>query len=333
MTDSQGLIKKPEPRRDRALLHGAIDLHIHIDPDIRTPHRSQNGFECAQAMKAAGMRAAIFKPLGLPSTGMAYMVNLAIEDFLVYGAIVLNRCVGGLNPHAVKHALVQGNGAKAVWFPTADSAQHAAFFAQGTYPFVAGYTKGLQAERAGQFSKAYTLIRTAPEDAVEVVRNGRPVDAAKAILDLVAEADVILGTGHLRADEACVLVEAAVAAGVRKIVVPHPTWKVLDYQLDEMKELARLGAYLEHCGSSCEPQQYVSHGLTPIDPNDYAVFIRALGAEHCLMSTDSGMFSVPIPSESMRVFIALMLDAGITEQEIDIMARKNPAKLLNLPVE
>ena len=177
------------------------------------------------------------------------------------------------------------------------------------------------------------MIRTAPEEAVVVVRNGKPVDAAKEIIDLIAEADVILGTGHLRADEACVLVAAAIAAGVKKVVVPHPTWKVLDYKLDEMKELARLGAYLEHCGSSCEPQQYVSHGLTPADPNDYAVFVRALGAEHCLMSTDSGMFSVPIPAESMRVFIALMLDAGISEQEIDIMVRKNPARLLNLPAD
>jgi uncharacterized protein DUF6282 len=333
MKELGDLIVKQEPRRDRALLKGAIDLHIHIDPDIRTPHRSQNGFECAYSMKAAGMRAAIFKPLGLPSTGMAYMVNLAIEDFLVYGAITLNRCVGGLNPHAVKHALVQGNGAKAVWLPTADSTHHAEFFTKGTYPFVEGYTKGLKEERARRFAGAYSLIRTAPEDAVGVVRDGKLVDAAKEIIDLVAEADVILGTGHLRADEACVLVEAAIAAGAKKVVVPHPTWKVLDYTLDEMKELARLGAYLEHCGSSCEPQQYVSHGLIPADPNDYAVFVRALGAEHCLMSTDSGMFSVPVPAESMRVFIALMLDAGISEQEIDNMVRKNPAKLLNLPVD
>ena len=320
-----------ERRRDRNLLAGAIDLHVHIDPDIRTPHRSQNGFECALSMREAGMRAVIFKPLGLPSTGMAYMVNLAVDNFLAYGAITLNRCVGGLNPQAVRHALVQGDGARAVWFPTADSRQHAEFFSRGTYPFVEGYTKGLAEERAKRFSGAYSIIRTRPDQAVAVFRDGRLVDEAKEILELVAEANVILGTGHMSGDEACRFVEAARAAGVQKIVVPHPTWKVMDLQLSDMKELARLGAYLEHCGSSCEPQQYVSHGLTPIDPNDYAGFIRELGAEHCLMSTDSGMFSVPIPAESMRVFIALLLDAGITEQEIDIMVRKNPAKLLGLP--
>ena len=105
----------------------------------------------------------------------------------------------------------------------------------------------------------------------------------------------------------------------------------MDYKLDEMIKLAEMGAYLEHCASCCEPQQYVSHGLTPEDPNNLAVYIRSIGAEHCLMSTDSGMFSVPVPVESMRTFIALLLDAGITEAEIDLMVRKNPAKLLGLP--
>lgn len=331
MKELEGLIAKKEPRKDRKLLNGAIDLHVHIDPDIRTPHRSQNGFECAFTMKEAGMRATIFKPLGLPSTAMAYMVNLVVEDFLVFGAITLNRCVGGLNPHAVKHALVQGDGAKAIWFPTADSTHHANFFSKGNYPFVSGYTKGLKEERTKQFEGAYSIIRTPPGDAVRVFENGKLVDAAKEIMDLVAKYDVILGAGHMNPEEACIFVESAKAAGVNKVVIPHPTWKVMDYKMEDMKRLAEMGAYLEHCASACEPQQYVSHGLTPADPNDYAVYIREIGARHSIMSTDSGMFSTPVPVECMRTFIALLLDAGITEEEIDIMVRKNPAKLLNLP--
>jgi len=330
MKEYDDLIKKKEHRADRELLKGAIDLHIHIDPDIRTPHRSQNGLECAYSMKESGMRAAIFKPLGLPSSGMAYMVNLLIDDFLAFGAITLNRCVGGLNPMAVKHALVQGNGAKAVWFPTADAVNHVKFFNKGSYPFVEGYSKGLVNAREEVFKKAYNLIRTKPEEAVQVFKNGKIVDEAKEIIDMVVKEDVILGIGHMSSDEAYQFSNIAKSRGAKKIVIPHPNWKVMDYKLEEMKNLAKLGVYLEFCESACEPQQYVSHGLTPADPNDMAVFIREIGVEHCIMSTDSGMFSVPIPSESMRIFIALMLDAGITEEEIDIMCRKNPAKLLNL---
>lgn len=331
MVNLNELSPRVENRRDRQLLEGAIDLHIHIDPDIRTPHRAQNALECALDMKAAGMRAAIFKPLGLPSTGMAYMVNYLVPDFEAYGAITLNRCVGGMNPMAVRHALVQGDGARAVWFPTADSEHHARFFEKGSYPFVAGYDKGLQGERKKSFNKAYNLIRVDREHAVKVFKNGELVDEAKEILDIVAEAGVILGTGHMSPDDIVKFVEKAVAAGNKKIVVPHPTWGVLGYSLDLMKELAALGAFLEHCSSACEPKEYVSHGMTPQDPNDYAVYIRELGAEHCLMSTDSGLFSTPIPVESMRTFIALMLDAGITPEEIDIMVRKNPARLIDLP--
>ncbi len=331
MNEAEQLIKKKVIRKDRELLKGAIDLHVHIDPDIKTPHRAQNGLECAFSMKEAGMRAVIFKPLGLPTAGMAYMVNLLIEDFLAFGAITLNRCVGGLNPVAVKHALARGDGAKAIWFPTADALNHAKFFQGGSYPFVHGYTKGLQEERTKKFDKAYDIIKIKPEQAVEVIRQGQLVDAGKEILDIVAEANVILGTGHMSAEEAFIFVEAAKSAGVKKIVIPHPTWKVLDFKLEEMIQLASMGAYLEQCISACDPQQYVSHGLTPLDPNDLAVYIRKIGPKQTLMSTDSGMFSVPIPAESMRLYIALLLDAGITEEEIDVMVRKNPAKLLDLP--
>lgn len=320
-----------ELRKDRMLLKGAIDIHVHIDPDLRAPFRAQNALECAKMMKEAGMRAVIYKPLGLPTTAMAYMVNLLVDDFLAYGSIVLNRCVGGLNPVAVRHALIQGQGAKAVWFPTADSVLHTKFFDTGTYPFAPNYSKGLKKERSERFEAIYALIRTKPEDAVKVIENGKLIDAAKEIMDVVAEYDVMLGTGHMSNKDAFVFVEEAKAAGVKKIVITHPAWEIMKFSFQDMQELASMGVYIEHCASVFQPQEYVSHGFTPIDPNDYAQWIRAIGAEHTIMSTDCGMFSTPVPVEAMRTFIALMLDAGITEKEVDIMVRKNPAKLLDLP--
>ena len=43
--------------------------------------------------------------------------------------------------------------------------------------------------------------------------------------------------------------------------------------------------------------------------------------------------SVPVvssPAEGMRMFIALLLKYGISAAEIEFMAKKNPAKLLDL---
>jgi predicted metal-dependent phosphotriesterase family hydrolase len=35
----------------------------------------------------------------------------------------------------------------------------------------------------------------------------------------------------------------------------------------------------------------------------------------------------------MRAFIVALRDAGIADAEIDLMAKRNPARLLGLPVE
>jgi predicted metal-dependent phosphotriesterase family hydrolase len=48
------------------------------------------------------------------------------------------------------------------------------------------------------------------------------------------------------------------------------------------------------------------------------------------MSTDLGQYYNPTPAEGMRMFMALLLKNGISEQEIEYMAKENPAKLLGL---
>jgi imidazolonepropionase-like amidohydrolase len=58
--------------------------------------------------------------------------------------------------------------------------------------------------------------------------------------------------------------------------------------------------------------------------------IRAVGAQHCIISTDLGQCDNPPAAEGMRMFIALLLKNGITQDEIELMAKINPAKLLGL---
>jgi predicted metal-dependent phosphotriesterase family hydrolase len=58
--------------------------------------------------------------------------------------------------------------------------------------------------------------------------------------------------------------------------------------------------------------------------------IRAVGAEHCIITTDLGQYMNPPAAEGMRMFIALLLKNGITEHEIELMAKVNPSKLLGL---
>jgi hypothetical protein len=57
--------------------------------------------------------------------------------------------------------------------------------------------------------------------------------------------------------------------------------------------------------------------------------IRTVGAEHTSISTDPGRYDNPPAGEGMRMFIGL-LRTGITEHEIELMAKLNSAKLLGL---
>ena len=115
--------------------------------------------------------------------------------------------------------------------------------------------------------------------------------------------------------------------GIWKLVVTHPADTQIaeqPFSLEDQQRLVRMGAFIE-----C-----TLHGLLPTmsrhDPAHMAADIKSIGAEHCIMSTDLGQVNSPLPTEGMRMFIATMLNRGITEPEIEIMTRVNPARLLGL---
>jgi predicted TIM-barrel fold metal-dependent hydrolase len=85
-----------------------------------------------------------------------------------------------------------------------------------------------------------------------------------------------------------------------------------------------MGAYIEHTYVGFLPTDFRS------DPKPMVEAIKYVGAEHCIMSTDLGQYYNPPAAEGMRMFIALLLKNGITDHEIELMVKVNPAKLLRL---
>jgi predicted TIM-barrel fold metal-dependent hydrolase len=67
-----------------------------------------------------------------------------------------------------------------------------------------------------------------------------------------------------------------------------------------------------------------------IDPEYLLEMVRKVGAERTVLGSDLGQIGNPSPIEGIRKCIEIMLNLGITDEEIDLMIRKNPAKLLNL---
>jgi hypothetical protein len=164
-----------------------------------------------------------------------------------------------------------------------------------------------------------------PEKGISILdREGKLVPAVKEILDMIAEANIILGTSHCSAEESRILIDEAFRRGVKKILVTHPHNEVPDLSLEVQLEFAKKGAYLEHCFLPTTPMFFNARIKDVID------VIRRAGPERCVMATDFGQVFNPSPVEGLRMFILSLMNQGISSEEIHIMVRKNPAKLLGL---
>ncbi|HSJ53043.1 MAG TPA: DUF6282 family protein [Anaerolineae bacterium] len=276
-------------------------MHVHSAPDV-VP-RILDDLELARQAQAAGMRAICIKN-HFEST--ASRATLAGDEtgFPVYGGIALNHTVGGLNPHAVEFALRMG--ARVVWLPTL----HAARFLQHR-----DHVRSMQA-LPGEGKPGISLL-----DA-----GGQLDPAVPAILDLVAAHDAVLATGHVGIDEARAVVREAARRGVRRIVVTHPLASFVGYTAAQAAEMLDLGAtWIEHVYN--DTTRIVSH---PISVAALAEGIKAVGAAHCIMSTDSGQALSPVPVQQMAIYIQDMLALGLTEAEVRTMVADNPARALGL---
>ena len=104
------------------VLDGVVDLHVHSDPDVDP--RSLDDAQVATKYAEAGARAILLKNTYVATSDRAYMTRVGVPGIEVFGGIVLNKQVGGLNPAAIQAmAQMRGRYGKAVWFPTRDAQQ------------------------------------------------------------------------------------------------------------------------------------------------------------------------------------------------------------------
>jgi hypothetical protein len=283
------------------VLEGAIDLHFHATPDLHD--RLLDEVEIARDAREAGMKAVLSKAhYGINASRM-YYVSKAVPGIHTFGGVVLNPAVGGLNPSAVEAAIAFGG--KEVWMPSIFSDAHIKHF-KGTYGTMPGRVKW-------------------PEKGISILDSeGKLLPTVKEILDMIAGANIILGTSHCSAEESRILIDEAFRRGVKKILVTHPHNEVPSLSLEVQLEFARKGAYLEHCFLPTTPMFFNAR------IQDVIEVIRKAGPQRCVLATDFGQVFNPSPVEGLRMFILGLMNQGITREEIDIMARKNPAKLLGL---
>src|ERR1700684_1638642 len=270
-------------------LEDAIDLHVHSAPDVDA--RRFNDLDLAREAERAGMGAILIKSHQNSTVERAWLVSKVVTGIQVFGGLVLNETVGGLNVGAVKLALAMG--AKEIWMPTRSARNHRSYH---------GEDGGIVVLDAG----------------------GGLISAAQAIVEAVAQTDCILSTGHLSPREAVVLIHQARQCGVRKVLVTHPEWAPTFYPFEQQKELAAMGhVWVERCFVS------TTHlcGCVPFPVIEQAI-IEA-GVETTILSTDLGQPQTPPPAEGLRLYAERLRSTGFSVDHIRQMMCDNPAHLLS----
>ena len=269
-------------------LSGMIDLHIHTAPDVRP--RLLDDIEAAAQAASSSLRAIVLKSHVTCTADRAAIAQKVVGKVRVLGGLTLNHEVGGLNPAAVEAAIRLG--AKVIWMPTISARN------------VNGQPGTLNVWEKGDVGKL----------------SGQTYE----VLELVAKADVALGTGHLSVPEIVSVVKAAREVGIEKIMVTHPDSHLVDMPLEVQQELARMGAYMERCYGNVHPPS------PSLSIEEMAHRIRTIGIERTVLSTDFGQVNRPSPVEGLRLFVTGLLKQGFTATEVRIMAAETPAALLGL---
>ena len=277
-----------------ALVVGAIDMHCHHGPD---PHRerSVDAAEAVREADALGLRAVVLKSHAYPTGPIAILMEKTAQRVRVFGGICCDFEVGGLNPAAVEVAV--RTGAKVIWMPT--------------------FSSVVDRRKLGLPGPGIPLLD----------ERGGLVPAVQEILRLAREHDAVVATGHIDLAEQFAVVDAAAALGAR-VLMTHALETLVgpDHTLGHVLELANRGAMIEFTYLTCIPGGFAATEA----PEAFARAMAAVGPERAIMSTDFGQVRSPHPAEGMRLFIGEMLRCGLSPTALDLMARRNPARLLGL---
>ncbi|CAD7051780.1 hypothetical protein RHAB21_04353 [Pseudorhizobium halotolerans] len=299
----RALIADVDDGRAAALLRGALDLHVHSGPS--TMPRQLDHLQAAEEAVAAGMRGVLFKDHHYSVAPFVPLMERVLGDrsLSMFSGLVLNNSTGGLNPYVVDAQLKMG--AKLIWMPTAQAANHIR-----------------SAHRKVRLASNVQL-RNSPGLTV-VDGYGNVLDEVKQILDLVAEFDAILSSGHLHVWEIWRLFEEARARGVKRLLVNHPMYG-LHFTYDDIRDLAAMGALIEQSAAL-----YVDSRFNVFSPQELKEHILAAGVSRSSIGSDLGQVDNPTPVEGMRQAIKLCLALGFTDEEVRTMVADNPARLVGL---
>ena len=233
----------------------------------------------------------------------------AVPGFEMFGRMASNYATGGINVAAVEHfSQIKGGWGRIVEMPTRDSITGARnmepasiatnrpwmlLMPPGTPPYVAVYKDGQLTPDVKHLIGVMGKIRT-------VDSNG----------------PLVLATGHATPEEHLLLTQEARRQGLQ-VLLTHPG------DIPQLPEVVRLGGFIELNASGIYK--------TEAGKKAAAALVKKVGAEHIIVGTDCGQTVNVYPTDCLVLAARGMRANGVTQRELDLMYKTNPARLLGLP--
>jgi hypothetical protein len=296
--------------RARELVRGAVDLHVHVSPDI--VERRIDDIDLAHRFKERGLAGFVLKSHYVPTAERAAVVRKAVPGVAVLGSITLNSSVGGMNALAVEIAAREG--ARIVWFPSVDAVNE-----------TVGHTEPRPGQNLPVWARLQHELRAQgmdirPEPVLDAA--GRILPETRRVLERIAAHRLVLATGHLGRDEIFAVVDAARQIGIEHVVVTHPEFPSQSVSEEDQLELARKGAFLERC--------FTTPHTSKVSWEVWLSRTRAVGAGRCVLSTDLGQVDNPPVEDGLPLMADRLLEAGFSEDEVVTMAVTNTRLIAGL---
>jgi Family of unknown function (DUF6282) len=300
---------------DPALV-GAIDVHVHLDPDAPGPSgviRALDIFDAAALAKARGLRGFVYKThQDAGSAGAAYLVRKHAPGLEVFGRSASNYSTGGINvAELVHYSRIKGGWGRIYEMPTLDS-------------ITATTRPGSMDPQNLERTRPWMLMM--PEGTppyIAVSKNGELLPEVKHLISVLAKirtvdsnGRMVLATGHATPEEHLMLAREGRRQGLN-VLLTHPG------DIPQLPEAAKLGAFIEVTASTIYK--------TEASRAAAAALIRKIGAESIIISTDCGQTGNVYPTDCLALAARGLRAHGITQAELDLMYKTNPAKLLGLP--
>jgi hypothetical protein len=307
-------------------VHGvrdAVDIHCHAHEG------QQDALSIAKLASASGMKGLLYKSMpGMNRPDLAgpaeavraverdlcrWAEEMAIEPIRMWSGWICTDTRGRSVTEAARAQLETG--ISAIWMPVFRSANtlskvggKAVWFDRNADPDA--WTDPLPWDRALEFGN-YTLDE-----------HGALKREYREVFRMAADHDVMISFAHATHREIEAMAEQVRELNITKAVVDHPFSPFLDLSLEQMKELASAGVYLNFTYDEISP-------LLGVDPAVMCRTIQEIGVGHVTLSSDAGEPLFPNTVEALRLLIAHMRAFGLTEEEIHQVSSVNPATLLN----